>query len=54
MHEHNTPGVGEVLARYGLLSLPEAHCYLMYNGMRIDVTRSGTAEPVNKNETAGS
>jgi hypothetical protein len=45
MHEHNTPGVGVVLARYGLASLPEAHCYLTYRGTRIDVTRSG-AEPM--------
>ena len=44
MHERNTPGVGAVLARYGLPSLPEAHCYLTYDGRRIDVTRSG-AEP---------
>jgi hypothetical protein len=44
MHERNTPGVGRVLAQYGLPFLPEAHCYLMRQGMRIDVTRSG-AEP---------
>jgi hypothetical protein len=44
MHERNTPGVGVVLTRYGLASLPEAHCYLTYAGRRIDVTRSG-AEP---------
>lgn len=48
MHERNTPGVGAVLSRYGLVYLPEAHCYLMYEGMRIDITRSGTApsEPI--------
>lgn len=48
MHERNTPGVGAVLARYGLVSLPEAHCYLTYAGMRIDITRSGAdpAEPI--------
>jgi hypothetical protein len=48
MHERNTPGVGAVLARYGLTSLLEAHCYLTYAGMRIDVTRSGAdpAEPI--------
>ena len=48
MHERNTPGVGTVLARYGLASLPEAHCYLTYEGVRIDVTRSGAepAEPI--------
>lgn len=45
MHERNTPGVGAVLTRYGLDSLPEAHCYLTYHGRRIDVTRSG-AEPL--------
>jgi hypothetical protein len=50
MHEHNTPGVGRVLARYGLVSLPEAHCYLTYRGTRIDVTRSGAApaEPITR------
>jgi hypothetical protein len=45
MHEGNTPGVGAVLTRYGLTSLPEAHCYRMYERRRIDVTRSG-AEPM--------
>jgi hypothetical protein len=44
MHERNTPGVGAVLARYHMASLPEAHCYLTYAGERIDVTRCG-AEP---------
>ena len=44
MHERNTLGVGMVLTRYGLASLPEAHCYLTYGGRRIDITRSG-AEP---------
>jgi hypothetical protein len=48
MHERNTPGVGVVLTRYGLASLPEAHCYLTYAGRRIDVTRFGAepAEPI--------
>jgi hypothetical protein len=45
MTERNTPGVGAVLEQYHLAYLPEAHCYLSYNGARIDVTRSG-AEPV--------
>jgi hypothetical protein len=44
MHERNTPGVGIVLTRHSLASLPEAHCYLTYAGRRIDITRSG-AEP---------
>ena len=41
MHERNTPGVGPVLSKYGLSYIPEAHCYLIYEGVRIDVTRSG-------------
>src|SRR5436190_7674505 len=45
MHERNTPGVGAVLARYGLVALPEAHCYLTYTGTRIDITRSGLDRP---------
>ena len=45
MHEHNTPGVGKVLGKYGLSYVPEAHCYLTYESVRIDVTRSGV-EPV--------
>lgn len=39
MNEANTPGVGAVLARYGLTSIPEAHCYLRSRASRIDVTR---------------
>ena len=39
MDEHNTPGVGRVLTRYGLAAIPEAHCYLTWQGRRIDITR---------------
>ena len=39
MNAENTPGVGSVLKRYRLASLPEAHCYLRYSGKRIDLTR---------------
>lgn len=48
MHERNTPGVGAVLAGYGLACLPEAHCYVTYAGTRIDITRFGAdpAEPI--------
>ncbi len=48
MHEANTPGVGPVLEKHGLPWLPEAHCYLTYEGRRIDVTRSGVepSEPI--------
>lgn len=48
MHGRNTPGVGTILARYGLSFIPEAHCYLTYEEKRIDVTRSGIepTEPI--------
>jgi len=47
MSEANTPGVGPVLARHGLTAIPEAHCYLVSDGRRIDVTRDVTAaEPI--------
>jgi hypothetical protein len=49
MTEQNTPGVGTVLAKYGLTMLPEAHCYLRMAGKRIDVTRAayrGLTEPI--------
>lgn len=41
MTEANTPGVGRVLSAHKLVGLPEAHCYLTYEGHRVDVTRSG-------------
>jgi hypothetical protein len=48
MHERNTLGVGPALNRYGLPFVPEAHCYLTYEGVRIDITRSGveSTEPI--------
>jgi hypothetical protein len=48
MNERNTPGVGAVLMRSGLASIPEAHCYLVFGGERVDVTRSLTdpGEPI--------
>jgi hypothetical protein len=47
MNGQNTPGVGAVIARYGLAAIPEAHCYLMHGDDRIDVTRNiNTAEPI--------
>lgn len=39
MHARNTPGVGSVLQKHRLASLPEAHCYLRFRGDRIDITR---------------
>jgi hypothetical protein len=38
MSERNTPGVGPVLGAHGLSYIPEAHCYLRYQGERIDMT----------------
>ncbi|QOR67819.1 hypothetical protein IM538_06710 [Cytobacillus suaedae] len=47
MSEGNTPGVGSVLEKYNLESIPEAHCYLKYNNERYDFTRLDvTGEPV--------
>ncbi len=48
MTERNTPGVGAVLSNHGLAFVPEAHCYLTYNEMRIDVTRDvvSPTEPI--------
>jgi hypothetical protein len=46
MYANNTPGVGPVLRRYGLDSVPEAHCYLAYRGARVDLTRAASTEPV--------
>ena len=41
MDGSNTTGVEIVLNKYGLESIPEAHCYLRYQKQRIDITRSG-------------
>jgi len=38
MTEANTPGVGKVLAAYGLEAIPEAHCFLRGPFGTIDVT----------------
>ena len=49
MNERNTPGVGHVLSKYGMESIPEAHCYLRLNGSRIDVTGVPVgAEPIGR------
>ncbi|MDQ0350951.1 hypothetical protein J2R98_000754 [Alkalibacillus filiformis] len=39
MDDANTPGIGGVLERFGLRSIPEAHCYLKYKQERYDFTR---------------
>lgn len=48
MTEANTPGIGAVLAQYALDSIPEAHCFLVIQGQRLDVTRRlpPGAEPI--------
>lgn len=44
MDGRNTPGVGPTLRRHGLCGVPEAHCFLAYRGMRLDLTGAGEAE----------
>jgi hypothetical protein len=48
MSEANTPGVGKVLDQSEYVYIPEAHCYLKYNHIRVDLTRFGleAAEPI--------
>jgi hypothetical protein len=41
MKTSNTPGIGNVLSKYNFESIPEAHCYLEYQGYRIDLARYG-------------
>ena len=51
MDGRNTPGVGAVLERRGLTSIPEAHCYLKRGSKRIDVTWAGgdvAREPIER------
>ncbi|MEM1323393.1 MAG: hypothetical protein AAGG75_24215 [Bacteroidota bacterium] len=38
MNQDNTPGIGNHLVTSGLPYLPEAHCYLRYQGQRFDYT----------------
>ena len=47
----NTPGVGAVLEEHGLISIPEAHCYLKRGSKRFDLTlvRGNVArEPIDR------
>ena len=46
MSESNTPGVGAVLQWYGLERVPEAHCYLSFEGRRVDLTGLGPESEV--------
>jgi N-acetylmuramoyl-L-alanine amidase CwlA len=40
MNGRNTPKVAERLLQYGLEYIPEAHCYLKYNGFILDYTKA--------------
>jgi hypothetical protein len=49
MTARNTPGIGRILEAHHLPCIPEAHCYLVHQGWRIDVTRnldSQDSEPI--------
>jgi hypothetical protein len=48
MNSRNTPGVANVLEKYRLESLPEAHCYLRSGQNRIDVTRVTATSPAER------
>jgi len=50
MKENNTPGVGVILEKSKFEYVPEAHCYLRYEGSRVDLTRFGAeaAEEINE------
>lgn len=39
----NTPNIGDAIKNSPLSYIPEAHCYLKYNGQRIDLTAIGTS-----------
>jgi hypothetical protein len=50
MQESNTPGVGNVLQQFELDFILEAHCYLRYKDLRIDLTKetAGRSEPIDE------
>ncbi|MFP5405690.1 MAG: transglutaminase domain-containing protein [Gammaproteobacteria bacterium] len=49
MSDANTPGTGAVLKRAELASLPEAHCYLLHDGVRVDLARAApSSEPITR------
>lgn len=52
LNPRNTAGVGAVLDRYNLESLPEAHCYLICDDARIDVTHFPKEESATKKTIA--
>lgn len=44
MSEKNTPKVGAILNKYKLRSIPEAHCYLLYQDERLDFTQTESSK----------
>jgi len=42
MNDNNTPRVAQTLAQYGLEYIPEAHCYLKYQGRIFDFTKANS------------
>ena len=42
MKAENTPGIGSILNQNGLPFIPEAHCYLTIDGMRVDITKTSS------------
>lgn len=44
MTDTNTPGIGDALSKQGLLSIPEAHCYLRTGYGVIDATTEGPSD----------
>ena len=42
MQPANTPGIGRLLQDHDLAWIPEAHCYLLQHGKRIDITFPGS------------
>lgn len=43
MNGRNTPEVASTLGRHGLAYIPEAHCYLKYEGQRLDFTKPNSS-----------
>lgn len=42
MSEKNTPNIGTALSKVGLSYIPEAHCYLNIEGIRLDITKTNS------------
>jgi hypothetical protein len=43
MTETNTPLIGKVLSNYNMAFIPEAHCYLIIKGVRLDYTSNSAS-----------